>query len=118
MSRSKKTPFPPWQSIKPDGIEKRYVRLANSQLCAAAMNNLSSTAFRVYVLMLLEAGGKREFTFSFSKYKNFTTRPTFMKAKDELIKAGFILEKQNNFNLRKANIYAFSDEWKRREIPP
>lgn len=118
MSRPKKTPFPPWQSLKSDGVEKRYVRLANSQLCAAAMNNLSSTAFRVYVHMLLEAGGKREFSFPVRKYKGFTTKPTFMKAKDELIKAGFIVEKQNNSNLRKPNIYAFSDEWKRREIPP
>ncbi len=118
MARIKKTPFPPWQTLKQDGIEKRYVRLANTQLCASAMNNLSNTAFRVYVHMLLESEGKREFTFPVSKYKKFTTKPTFQKAKEELIAAGFIVERQNNSNLRKANVYEFSDEWKRREIPP
>ena len=117
MGRTKKTPFPPWQTLKQDGIEKRYVRLANTQLCDNVMNKLSNAAFRVYVHMLLESEGKREFTFPASKYEKFTTKPTFQKAKKELIAAGFIVEKQNNSNLRKPNVYEFSDEWKRRGPP-
>ena len=38
-------------------------------------------------------------------------------SKDELIEKGFIRVKQNNANLRKANIYEFCDEWKRYNPP-
>ena len=40
------------------------------------------------------------------------SKPTFLKAKQELIDKGFIDVVQNNKNLRRANIYAFSDRWK------
>ena len=47
----------------------------------------------------------------------FYSNTVFLNAKEELIKKGFIVLKQNNANLRKPNIYAFSEEWKR-FIPP
>lgn len=63
MARRKPTPFPPWQTEKPDGIEKRYIRLGNSQMLHPAMLSLSDKAFRIYVQMLLEAGGQRNLNF-------------------------------------------------------
>lgn len=112
MSRKKKTPFPAWQTCKVDGIEERYIRLGNSQLLHESMQGLSDKAFRVYVNMLLESAGKMEFTFPYSKYKNYVSKQGFLNIRTELIEKGFIEIVQNNANLRKANIYRFSEKWK------
>ena len=117
MARSKRTPFSPWQSCKDNGIEERYIRLGNSQLLHPAMISLSDKAQIIYIYMLLESGGKREFTFPRSKYRKLAGNTVFQNAKEELMKKGFISEKQNNANLRKANVYEFSDKWKQ-NIPP
>lgn len=117
MPRKNKTPFQSWQTTKVSGIEDRYIRLGNSQLLHDALMNLGDKAFRIYVYMLLESAGKKEFTFPRSKYKKLAGNTVFQNAKEELIKKGFIVLKQNNANLRKPNIYAFSEEWKR-FIPP
>ena len=117
MARSKKTPFPAWQTCKPTGIEERYIRLGNSQMLHPATMGLSDKAARIYNYMLLEAGGNREFTFPRSKYIRISSISAFKNAKDELISKGFIKEKQNNKNLRKPNIYEFSDAWKQYEPP-
>ena len=109
---SKKTPFPIWQSLKSNGIEDRYIRLGNSQLLHESMHDLTHTAFRVYVYMLLESGGKCEFTFPRKKYECFVSRGGASSAIKELEEKGFIETVQNNANLRKANIYRFSDRWK------
>lgn len=117
MARQKKTPFAPWQSCKDNGIEERYIRLGNSQLLHPATLSLSDRAFRIYTHMLLESGGKREFTFPRSKSKQLMASSTFHKAKAELIEKGFIKEKRNNANLRKPNVYEFSADWQKK-IPP
>lgn len=112
MARSKKTPFPIWQSCKPDGIEQRYIRLGNSQLVHPVLRELSPLAFKVYTYMLLESGGSRTFTYPHSKFKGLVSNNGFQSVKEELIKAGLIMEIENNANLRKANVYEFSDIWK------
>lgn len=112
MAGTKKTPFPPWQSAKKDGIESRFVRLGNSILIHPAYLELSSSAKVIYIYMLLESGGQKEFTFPLSKYKKIVTPRTFRTARDELISSGFIIVKQNNQNLRKPNVYEFSGQWK------
>lgn len=117
MAKVKKTPFPPWQTKKPDGIENRYIRLGNSLLCDNVFKSLGDKSKVIYIYMLLESSGKKEFTFPYSKFKNICSKPSFQDVKDELIKKGFISEKQNNKNLRKANIYEFSDIWKKYEPP-
>ena len=62
--------------------------------------------------MRIESAGNKSFKFPHAKYRSYMTKPTFQKAKQELIDKGFIDVIQNNKNLRKANIYAFSDRWK------
>lgn len=113
MPRGKKTPFPPWQTCKPDGIEKRYIRIGNTQLLHPAMLGLSDKAQVIYFHMLMEAGGNKEFTFPRSKYHRIAGNTAFQNAKEELIRAGFIKVKQNNANLRKPNIYEFCSDWTR-----
>lgn len=112
MGRSKKTPFPSWQTCKPDGVEQRYIRLGNSQLMHPAIKKLSPSAYKIYTYMLLESGGSRSFAFPYSKFKGIVSKQGFQSIKFELINAGLIKEVQNNANLRKPNIYEFADEWK------
>ena len=116
MGTQKKKPFPLWQTTKDNGIENRYIRLG-SLLSHPAWMSLSDKAKVIYIHMLYEAGGKKEFTFPASKHKKLCSKSVFQRVKDELTGAGFILEKQNNANLRKANIYEFTDSWKKYKPP-
>lgn len=112
MARQKKIPFPPWETRANDGIEKRYIRLGNTLLYDPAFLHLSANAKQAYLYMLIESAGKREFTMPRSKQIAFTSKDSFLRAKDELEKAGFIETIQNNGNLRKPNVYGFSVRWK------
>lgn len=112
MARMKKTPFPPWQTKKPNGIEERYIRLGNSQLLSNAVLTLNPAAFRVYVYMLLESGGKPVFEFPRSKFIRIISQGGFQKAVKELTAAGFIELEEQNANIRKPNLYRFSDKWR------
>ena len=112
MSRHKITPFAPWESKAENGLEKRYFRMGATLMASEQMRSLSPSAFKIYCYMRIESAGKKQFKFPHSKYRSYMSKPTFKKAKEELIKKGFIDEIQNNKNLRKANIYAFSDRWK------
>ena len=110
--RKKVVPFRYWESSKVDGIEKRYIRLGNSQMLSKAMLGLSNAAFRVYICMRLEAGDKPEFEYPYRKYKIYMSRPTFGKAVEELETAGFIKLVSSGKNTRQPNIYRFIDGWK------
>lgn len=112
MARGKKTPLKPWETKTADGTENRYIRLGDTLLMSSTVKGLSSSAFRVYVYMCLESGGHSHFTFPHNKYKKFMTKPTFFRALDELVSAGFIDVVSHNKNLRIANDYAFSNRWK------
>ena len=112
MSRSKKTPFPEWQTLKPNGVEERYIRLGNSQMLHESMHKLSHAEYRLYTYMILESGGKREFQMPRSKYGRFLSSHGAQSAISGLEKKGFIDIIEKNGNLRKANVYRFSNRWK------
>ncbi|WP_312047523.1 hypothetical protein [Anaerotignum sp.] len=112
MGRKSKTPFNPWETAKENGIEERYIRSGNSQLLHPVFIRLSNSAKVTYMYMRLESGGKIEFEFPASKYIILMSKHTFLNAKEELIKNGFIEERQNNKNIRKPNIYRFSANWR------
>lgn len=112
MARRKKTPFAPWVTMASDGIEKRYIRLGNTLLYSPAFLQLSASAKQMYIYMLIESAGQREFTMPRLKYLVFSKKDSAISAKNELEKAGFIETVQNNANLRKPNVYRFSEHWK------
>lgn len=112
MPRHKVTPFECWETQSATGIEKRYFRMGATFMASEQTRGLSSSAFKILCYMKIESAGKKQFKFPHAKYRSYMSKPTFKKAKDELISKGFIDEVQNNKNLRKANIYAFSDRWK------
>lgn len=112
MARTKKVPFPPWDSKNASGIEKRYIRLADTLLCSAAARGLSPSAFKILTYMKIEAAGKKNFQFPCHKFIDFMSKPTAYKAIKELEEVGFIDIISRNKNLRIPNEYAFSDRWK------
>ncbi len=112
MARTKKVPFQPWESKADNGVEKRYIRLGNSQMVSEAMRGLSPSAFKIYCYMRIESAGKQEFRFPHCKYQSYMSKPTFFRARDELVTQGFIEIFQNNRNRRQANVYRFSEKWK------
>lgn len=112
MGRVRKVPFQPWESKADNGVEKRYFRLGASIMASEAMRSLSSSAFKIYCYMRIESAGKREFRFPHCKYRTFMSKPTFFKARDELVEKGFIEIIKNNRNRRMANVYSFSEKWK------
>lgn len=112
MARVKKTLFKPWETRNADGIEKRYIRLGVTQMSAEVMRRLSPAAVKIYIYMKLESGGRKEFTFPHTKYSSYMSKPTFFRVVKELEEQGFIDIIQRNRNLRKSNVYAFSERWK------
>lgn len=113
MARHKITPFEQWETTNANGVEKRYFRMGATLMASEQMRSLSPSAFKIYCYMRIESAGNKSFKFPHAKYRSYMTKPTFQKAKQELIDKGFIDVIQNNKNLRKANIYAFSDRWKK-----
>jgi len=112
MPKFKRTAFKPWESKKDDGFEKRYTRIASTQLASEPMRTLSASAFKILIYMKIEAGGRKEFTFSNVKYRAFMSKPTFFKVLNELVEKGFIDIKERNKNQRISNVYLFSERWK------
>lgn len=112
MARQKKTPFAPWETRASDGIEKRYIRLGNTLLYDPAFLQLSPMAKQAYIYMRIESAGKPEFIMPHSKYTKFAKKDSFLRAREELENAGFIETVQHNGNLRKPNVYRFSERWK------
>lgn len=115
MARKKKTPFAPWETGTSDGIEKRYIRLGNTLLYSPVFLQLSAKAKETYIYMRIESAGQREFTMPYSKYTQFSKKDSFLRAREELEKAGFIETIQHNGNLRKPNVYRFSEKWKEQQ---
>lgn len=116
MGRAKKTPFPPWETMKKTGIEERYIRMGNSQMLHPHVLKLTHAAYRVYTHMKLESGGKREYEFPKAKWRAFISPAGFQSAKKELCDVGLIEVVQCNANIRKPNIYRFSCDWKTASI--
>ena len=111
-TNKKITPFEQWETKNANGVEKRYFRMGATLMASEPMRSLSPSAFKTYCYMRIESAGNRSFKFPHAKYRSYMSKPTFQKAKRELIDKGFIDVIQSNKNLRKSNIYAFSDRWK------
>lgn len=93
LSKRGITPFPFWQTKKTNGVEDRYIRLGNSQMCSFAMKSLNPNSFKVYAHMLLESGGSMDFQYPYAKFKTICSKDGFQRAKQELLDKGFIVVK-------------------------
>jgi len=111
MGKGKKTPFREWETTKKDGLERRYIRMGDTQMLHPSFQNLSHIARSVYIYMKLESGGKQIFEYPYSKYKKIVSKQGFQDAVKVLVESGFIEIVEKNGNLRKPNIYRFSPRW-------
>lgn len=106
------TPFNYYHTMSPKGKERHYLRLPQSMMQTPAVQGLSNSAYRVFVEMMNVGCWKSEFTFTRKQYVKFMSSSTFVRAVKELELAGIIVVKEHNQNLRKPNVYAWSDKWK------
>lgn len=113
MGRRKKYPLNIWESATPKA-EKHYCRIGDSLMLHPAFTALPLTAQLVYLHMVSACAGKMEFNFTATDCeKRGIPRATFMRARDKLIKAGFIKTIENNQHRRKPNVYQFCSDWQK-----
>lgn len=108
----KHRPLSPWLSAKSDNQELRFVQVGNSLLFSKAYQSLSAGARHLYICMAMECGGRSTFRFPLGAAPKYGIAGTsFRRYIVELEQHGFIV-RESMQNLRKANIYHFSGEWK------
>ena len=118
MSRGKKgDTIKPWLSAKPDCKEGRFVQVGNSFMLSKAVQSLSAGAFRTYLCMAIESGGRREFQFPLHVAKKYGISSSSLRRHVEELEENGFIQASRNANLRKPNDYLFSLEWKLRERP-
>lgn len=101
-----------WLSAREDGREQRFIQCGNSLLLSDKFNDLKPGARYMYLCMAMESGGRREFKFPQSAAKKYGFKPATMWKYIEELESGGFIRRQSNANLRKANDYSFSMEWK------
>jgi len=112
MSRTK-APFKPYEGSK---IKDKHIRLTQDMMLSKAYISLSYSAKVIYSYMKLWACGNIEFDYSWSLAKNYIgSNTTYINAKDELIKKGFIECIKTCKCSRYPNRYKLSSQWKYNE---
>ena len=110
----KRTKLNFWETGKSTDETEHFARVSKSLLRHPSFTALGSSARLLYLCMVEACAGKREFTFTLSDYKACGfAKQTFLRAKDELIKAGFIAVSECGRNTRTPNKYRFIDDWKK-----
>ena len=100
------------RSTDNNGWEVSYTRMTDIQL--HCMNELSNSAFRLYIMMKDYAKGQVEFTYPHRIYSILFSNQGFKTARKELIDLGYIEDFTSMANLRKENKYRFSSKWRER----
>lgn len=125
MSKKAKPPKPP-EKWEYKGTNQKFARLHCTMLTDNGFLELKPRVRMLYVYMKLQYkgdanknapnGDKAQFLFPWhlanKTYKLYTNQNTFREDIAELIRQGFIECVENKRNLRKPNVYKFSDKWK------
>lgn len=109
----KSLPLLGWCSANSDNRDNRFIQLGVSFFESEAVQNLTNSEFKLYILMVKIASTSREFSFPRSLYINYMAPATFQNAKDGLIKKGFIETVFSGKNTRENSRYRFSFVWKK-----
>ena len=111
--RKKRAPIPFWESPEPSA--QHFGRIYPELDKHPAFVGLSFSAKYLYHSMIQVACGNREFHFTVKEYEaRGMNHKTFERARDDLIKAGFIEIARNGRTTRQPNIYRFSAAWQER----
>lgn len=123
MAKSNKQPP---ERFENEGKNNKFVRIFVGQLESKAFKKLNGRQRALYLYMKAQYSGKEtknnpngeklQFYFNWQlaneKYNLYSRQETFYKDIKALINYGFIECIENNRNLRKKSVYAFSDKWK------
>ena len=113
MSKNKKrTPFKDFERPTDNEYQVNYMRITHLQL--VCMNELTNSAFRLYIMMKDYAKSDTEFTYPHSIFKNIFSNQGFINARTELIEKGYLETFVSHKSVRKENKYRFSSKWRER----
>ena len=114
-------PLKPWESARRDCKEKRFFQLGNSMLLPKYAEDkkqinpfyeLKTGEKYLYLCMVMEAGGKREFQFPLSSAKKYgIPNGSFRSYVETLIDKKFIA-RESGRTTREPNIFSFRLDWK------
>lgn len=117
MGRSKngKKPLKDWSSALPALNDKMFAQIGTSLLHHDNFRTLTAGAKHLYICMVAECMGKREFTFPLSTAKGYgISKNSLSRHISELEKEGFIV-KQSGKTSREPNIFCFVYAWKQNQ---
>lgn len=115
MGRRKKQKPNFWET--PDENAVHFGRIYPELVKHDDFKALSMSARLLYLEMIEASAGKKEFTFTVTHYQDRGwTAPTFTRARNELIKAGFIAVTYNGRTTRKPSRYAFTKDWRKSQL--
>ena len=107
MSR-KNAPFKAYEGKK---TKDKHIRLTADMMLNKTYMELSDAAKTVYNYMKLYSCGNDTFEYPISLAQKYMSKPTFLRAKDELIENGFIEYEQHNQYCRTKNVFKLSGAW-------
>lgn len=114
MGRTKKSKPNFWESPS-SSTKQHFGRIYRELATHPNFIALPLTARLVYLELLEASAGKKEFTFSNGDYiARGIPAPTFRRAREALIKGGFLTVVYNGRLTRQPNKYAFSIEWQKK----
>lgn len=94
--------------------DNHHIRLTRSMLSSKAWKSLTMHSKVLYMEMKNKYTGNNEndISFTYKEAMEIMNDRTFTKCVDQLIECGFIKLLEQNWTLRKPNIYGFNDQWK------
>lgn len=102
----------PWLSGKTNNKEGRFIQVGNSLLLNETLKRLKPGAWKLYICMAMEAGGKNIFAFPHkSAVKYGISRSSFDNYAKDLINSGLI-EKVPQDEQYVPAIFRFTTGWK------
>lgn len=114
MARKKKDyGFKPFEKDL-TSADNHHIRITRSMLSSKAWKMLTVHSRVLYMEMKNKYTGSNEndISFTYKEALEIMNDRTFTKCIDQLIELGFIKLLEQNWTLRKPNIYGFSDQWK------
>ena len=115
---AKRVPLKAWETAGNGVDESFYIRLGASLLTHPAVLSLRPLTLQIYIYMVMEAKGHTAFTFPYRVYSKLCSRAGFQKAREELIKKGFIEIVVDNRYKGEDTKYKFVTHWREYEPMP
>ena len=106
-------------SGRTDGVEPHFLQIGVTLFEHPTFQSLTPTQRYLYLCMLHDAEGRREFVFPQARFKHFGLKNTAARDGIEaLIQKGFIVRLFSGKVTREASGYAFSHAWKLNQNAP